>query len=594
MRKLICCLAFLGCITSAWPQGQPAVIDSIKRQLASAATDKEKFELTGLLSRILMNVNPAEADNYGKQMIELAEVSRDRTWIIRALLANGERFSYLAGRRENIEKAVSYYNRALDIAKNNKLDSLIVRSYLMLSEVHRYIPDPEKALNFVNQANSYSVIMKKDSISAKVHLEYGSVYMAKNEKLLALRSLLAAVRIAEETNNTVLLRLAYNRLSIFYSMIEDYDRAIDYQVRSTKLIEQVKTGQSPYVKVQEFNNTGDLYAYKKDYDMANFYYNQALALADSLKFEPIKAMSYRSIVSNFLNSNQPKKALEYFNAHPQLKEFLQKVNFGHFIDQSYGYIYMRMGRYDSALYYYDKIKPVFEQDVNQANKLNYFYQLGLLYKGKGETDLSLQYFRQSKELADKVGNLEQMKEIAEVMDSMYQKKGDYRTARVYSGLATQYKDSIDRLGKEKDLMQVEAADEQQRQARAQLQKLEKDRRRNNIQYMMITFGILGLFVALIVLGMFKVSATTIRMIGFFAFLMFFEFIFLIFKKNIFSITKGEPWKDLLFMIGLAALLLPLHHWLEHRVIHYLTSHNRLTSAGRHIRSKLFRKSVTKE
>ena len=94
--------------------------------------------------------------------------------------------------------------------------------------------------------------------------------------------------------------------------------------------------------------------------------------------------------------------------------------------------------------------------------------------------------------------------------------------------------------------------------------------------------------------MFKVSATTIKMIGFFAFLMFFEFIFLIFKKNIYSITKGEPWKDLLFMIGLAALLLPLHHWMEHKVIKYLTSHNRLTSAGHHIKRRIFGRSKDPE
>ena len=33
----------------------------------------------------------------------------------------------------------------------------------------------------------------------------------------------------------------------------------------------------------------------------------------------------------------------------------------------------------------------------------------------------------------------------------------------------------------------------------------------------------------------------------------------------------------------------LHHWLEHKVLHYLTSHNRLTSAGHHIRRKIFGK-----
>ena len=104
----------------------------------------------------------------------------------------------------------------------------------------------------------------------------------------------------------------------------------------------------------------------------------------------------------------------------------------------------------------------------------------------------------------------------------------------------------------------------------------------------ITIGIAALFVIIVVLGMFKVSANTIRFIGFFAFLMFFEFIFLIFKKNIHSVTHGEPWKDLAFMIGLAAILVPLHHWLEEKVIHYLTSHNRLTATGGHLRSKLFK------
>lgn len=89
--------------------------------------------------------------------------------------------------------------------------------------------------------------------------------------------------------------------------------------------------------------------------------------------------------------------------------------------------------------------------------------------------------------------------------------------------------------------------------------------------------------------MFKVSAATIKMIGFFTFLMFFEFIFLIFKKNIYGFTKGEPWKDLAFMIGLAAILLPLHHWLEHKVIHHLTSNNRLTASGKGLMDKLLKK-----
>ncbi|HMU73364.1 MAG TPA: hypothetical protein PKD93_11520, partial [Ferruginibacter sp.] len=189
---------------------------------------------------------------------------------------------------------------------------------------------------------------------------------------------------------------------------------------------------------------------------------------------------------------------------------------------------------------------------------------------------------------------EMMKQVAYDLDTLYQLKGDYKQALTYSSLGNKYKDSLEKLGKEKDLLQIEVTDEQQRQERIAKEKLEAKHRRDNVQYLLITLGISGLFIMLVMLGMFKVSATTIKMIGFFAFLMFFEFIFLIFKKNIYAFTQGEPWKDLLAMIGLAAILLPLHHWLEHKVIHYLTTHNRLTDSGRGLKEKLFGKRTAKE
>lgn len=108
--------------------------------------------------------------------------------------------------------------------------------------------------------------------------------------------------------------------------------------------------------------------------------------------------------------------------------------------------------------------------------------------------------------------------------------------------------------------------------------------------MVITIGIIALLITMAVLVMFKVPRGLIKAIGFFVFLLLFEFIFLVFKKDIYSITKGEPWRDLLFMIAMAALLVPLHHWLKHKVLHYLTSHNRLTAAGHHIKNKIFRRT----
>jgi hypothetical protein len=73
------------------------------------------------------------------------------------------------------------------------------------------------------------------------------------------------------------------------------------------------------------------------------------------------------------------------------------------------------------------------------------------------------------------------------------------------------------------------------------------------------------------MGIFKVSPRTIKVLSFFSFLLFFEFIFLIFKKQIAVFTHGEPWKDLAFMVLLAAVMVPLHHWGEKKVVEYLST-----------------------
>ena len=54
------------------------------------------------------------------------------------------------------------------------------------------------------------------------------------------------------------------------------------------------------------------------------------------------------------------------------------------------------------------------------------------------------------------------------------------------------------------------------------------------------------------------------------FIFLFEFIILLLDRTIQAWTHEEPWKVLLIKIVLAAGLVPLHHWLEHRVIYCLS------------------------
>jgi hypothetical protein len=330
--------------------------------------------------------------------------------------------------------------------------------------------------------------------------------------------------------------------------------------------------------------------------MAISYFERSLKMADSLHFFSLKMPAYVSLLNVYLRLNQPTKALDFFNSArgKSLQDYLQRFQMQAVTDQAYGVIYTGLSKFDSAAFYLEKAREFFENSTNASNKMFYYQQYAELFKKTGNNKKAIDYYLKVKEIADQTGALENAQLSAKHLDSLYLRENNFQLASRYNSIYYQYKDSIETLGKQKELAQVEAADEQQRLARLAKEKEEKERRRHNIQYMSITLGIVALFIILVILGMFKVSTGTIRFIGFFAFLMFFEFIFLVFKKNIHTITHGEPWKDLAFMIALAAILVPLHHWLEKKVLKYLTSHNRLTAAGQHLKLKFFNRRNPQE
>lgn len=570
-------------------QAQAAAVDSMKRALAKVTDIAGKVYWLDVLSRTLMNVDMQEAEKYGNQLIEVAEESRDRKLMVTAYISNGNRCSYFAGTKDFINRSIDYYSKALDIAKQSRLDEETGKALLKLSSITLAIPDKDKALSYANQAFSIISTVNNDSLKAESYNVFGDVYLVRNDKILALRNYLIALRLAEEIKNPSELRTCNVNLSGFYSNIGDYDRAIDYYIRAMKNLDDIKERNVPYMRVIDISSIGNLYAQKKNYDLAISYFKRSIAMADSLKFSNLKIPGYINLLNQYLRSDEPKEALVYFNSSSgkELKEFLNKFGFTGVVDQAYAVIYGGLDKYDSSMFYFQRAYPFFDRSANTASQMSFFAQLADVYRKMGKYDTAIALYTRVKNIADKVGQLEPARSAAKHLDSLYLEKGNFQMASKFNGIYYELKDSVEKLNKEKELAQVEAADEQLRLVRIEKEKEEAKRKRYNLQYLGITIGITAIFVALVMLGMFKVSATTIKMIGFFAFLMFFEFMFLIFKKNIYSITHGEPLKDLLFMIALAALLLPLHHWLEHKVIHYLTSHNRLTEAGSQLRNRLF-------
>lgn len=291
----------------------------------------------------------------------------------------------------------------------------------------------------------------------------------------------------------------------------------------------------------------------------------------------------------YLVSNQFEKGLAYFNSHSELQEYIKKAGLGFFLNHSYGAMYTYVNKLDSAAYYLKLAEPAFEHNATKINRYYFYSTYAYYFRKRGDYDQSIVYWQKARQLSGEMNSLDLLQFSVRNLDSVYQFKGDYKNAHLYNSLSFLYKDSMQKLAKEKDLLSLEIDNENRRKEREAKLKEAEVTRKHNIQYMGIVVAIAAIFVLLVMAGIFRVSKTTIKVLGFFAFIFLFEFIILLADHKIHAWTHGEPWKVMAIKILLIAVLLPLHHWLEEKVIHYLTSQHLLLAKGRNLYDKVFRK-----
>ncbi len=578
---IVCIVAYCVC------DAQPSLLeDSLKRELSHAKNVVDRMKWMSGLSRYYMGIDINKSEEYGAQIIEIADSSRDRELMAKAYLYNADRCLNLAAQKQYLSRAFEYSTKALDIARSSNLEEYQAWAYTYLARCARNSGEAEKAIQHNNLAVSLATNSKNDSLRVSVYNSLGNTYLLKDEKLLAFRNYLTALNIAEESRNPDLLQSCYSRLSAFYSSIEEFEKAKDYEFKKEQ---SQRENNQRYDILETYLSIGNLYVRTKQYEQAKKYYERSIALADSMKFDLFKLNGYSQIVNMYLYGNEYQKGLDYFNAHPELKYFLVNTGQGYLLDYSYGAMYSLTGALDSAGVYFARAEPQFEARAGLINRYYFYTNYANYHKLRKDYDRSSAYYLKAKQVADRLSSMDIQQNVALNLDSLYQLKGDYRNAHFYKSEYSLLEDSLQKLSREKDLLSLEIDNENRRKEREALRLQQEIARRHYLQYMGITVAIAAIFILLVMAGVFSVSKSTIRVLGFFAFIFLFEFIILLADNQIHHWTHGEPWKVLAIKIALIAMLLPFHHWLEKKVIHYLTTQQLLKVRGGGFLGKWFKK-----
>jgi hypothetical protein len=543
--------------------------EQLNRQLAEAKVDSLKIETLLKLARwhIDRAGDSHSADSLLDIALRIAASSRNDDMLWQAI--------HQAIRITDLDqfnaKALALAERAEQLIQDMHGHDRLFDTYIDFAMVHHAGYRFNESLAYAYKALSVATNREDDRQLAEAYLHVGRGLEGRNDMIDAFRNYISAATLAEKLTDNRLLDECYADLSRFYSMSKLRNQAIRYTMKREAMLRRVIPPDSLALMWISYELQAiDMNAHTEPSDNQEVYQVLDFALRNNCdRLRKYQVALYRS---RLIESNNIKELYDfYFQRYPGEWVALYTENPALFYRLK-ALFCESDHQIDSAYYYFNQAAVHLEKESNLVLKSKFYHRYGQFFIRQGKKKEALTMFLHSFEMAEKASYLSYMIQASGDLETLYADMQDFRKAYLFAAKTRALSDSLSNLSKKDQILILEIDHEtrqQERQAEHQRQVVERN---HNLQYTAMVIAILTIFVILVMLGSLRIPEWIIRMLGFFSFIFLFEFIILLADYKIHDLTHGEPWKIMLIKIFLIAILLPMHHSIEKRVIAYLLSH----------------------
>ena len=421
-----------------------------------------------------------------------------------------------------------------------------------------------------------------------IYSKIGEEYFSSGDNNLDSASCLKMLQIAQQLNNDSLLAISYNFIgNIFLLNTGDYSKALEFFFKGVPLAQKENDKRrlsSLYVDIGiVYENLGN-----KD-EQVNYIRRAEVALPD--KNSPMYNYMVRQIQYNygryFLSVQKPDSAMHYTQALNETNLRLRSFLYESYAQMLLGGIHEQLGDKEAAAFHFKRANA--QSDSMQYSYVKFIIKpayISFLLKSSKIADAHEQA-RQLLITGNELNNYDFKQAAAGFLRIVNDSLRQTDSAYFYARLESAFRDSV--FSKEKtNKIQYLAFSEQLRISEEEAKKIkEAGQRKQNIQYALIALGIITFIIFFLLLSRrFITNAKVIEFFGIIALLIVFEFLNLLLHPFLERITHHSPVLMLLALVGIAALLVPLHHKLEKWATHKLVEKNkqiRLASAKKTIR-----------
>lgn len=270
-------------------------------------------------------------------------------------------------------------------------------------EAHGSIKEAETA---ILAAISLFEKEKPQPVSIRAYLHAGWLYRRLRERGKAVEYGMRALKLAEQTRDTVNIGNGYNQLAILYVDIEDYEKALEYHRHA--LHWRRFSGNAVSIALS-LGNIGIV-------NMRLGHYNAALA-------------AHKQGVQTVIQAGDRSEEAFFYN--------------------DIGSTYLYKGDTDSAIHYLKK-SIAMREVLQETNEIAYTYNyLGEAYEKAGDIRGGEQWIKKALQTAIDIDNTKQHQEALESLSDFYARNQLYDSAYAYLHKHKVYSDSIAQSDREK-------------------------------------------------------------------------------------------------------------------------------------------------
>lgn len=388
---------------------------------------------------------------------------------------------------------------------------------------------------------------------------------------LSQQSLLLAKKINYEEGQSRALGV----LSNSFRKIGNYPRALDLNIQKLQLEEKRKI---PRNLASVLMNIAVIYVMQEEYEKALDYYEQSDSVITLYKIEDLRYFIKLNLGDVYNRLNKSDSAYLYFNTSLLIAQNLKDEKFIGSSMAGLGHSFLKLGNLDSSLFNYRTAIAFLKSANDDENLTEAALGLANLYKQLKQYDSSKFYATLSYSTSKKDGFLSKELEAAEFLSEHFKTTKIIDSAFAYIYIVKRLNDSINSRNRIRE-SQIISSNEQFRQFEiAENNKLAIIERNQRLQLLFIGIFIPGLFLITLFLSRVKVNIKIIRVLGVLSLMFFFEYITVLLHPVIANATNHTPWAEILLFVIIGAVLVPLHHRLEHWLIQKLLSHRATVNA----------------